>query len=148
MRVLEFWKFALFVVNDTLLMKKIGIWIDSKEALISDGKEVLHHIHSEEEGQERIPGEGKDGTRFGTQFVDPQKKRDARRESAEQAFIEQISSLVGTAEQVVAFGPAHMKQQLGKALESLHHGPKVFVETADQMTENQKVAWVRNYFEA
>ena len=65
----------------TTKMKKIGIWLDQKEAniiTISDDKQELKTIYSEIETRERFPGEGKKYGRFGDQHLNDEKSKKLR----------------------------------------------------------------------
>jgi hypothetical protein len=131
--------------------KLIGVWIDSKKAVIS----TLHGDDSSQdvltsgiEGRERIEGEGRPEGRFGVQVVDHEQAEDARRKDDEQDFVKEVLEKVKDADHVLIFGPSHMKTELETAIRNLPPpAPNIrAVETADSMTDNQVAEYVRNFF--
>jgi hypothetical protein len=77
-----------------------------------------------------------------------QKSVQERQHHEEKAyFAEIIKHIHPSTEELVIFGPSEAKYGLRKMLENQHNAPLLMgVETADQMTEHQIEAWVRNYF--
>ena len=62
-------------------------------------------------------------------------------------FAKILKHIHPTTEELVIFGPSEAKFGLENMLKDLHDAPELMgVETADQMTEPQMEAWVRNYF--
>ena len=60
------------------MKKKIGIWIDTKQAVIiklAQNKHTLKKIESQIETRERVPGEQKKYGRFGNQYMTYEKKQ-------------------------------------------------------------------------
>ena len=131
--------------------KFIGVWIDSKKAVIStfQGDESSQHvITSGIEGIERTEGEGRPEGRFGTQFVNHEQAVEARRKDDEQSFVREVLERIKDAHQLLIFGPSHMKMGLETAVRNLPPPtPNIrAVETADSMTDNQVAEHVRNFF--
>lgn len=129
----------------------VGVWIDSSKAVIStltgdDGD--LAVLTSDIEGVERIDGEGRPEGRFGGQFVAHERSKDARRDDAEAHFSSQVADKVRAADQLLIFGPAHMKDKLAGTIRNRPAPtPNIrAVETADSMTDNQVAAYVREFF--
>lgn len=128
-----------------------GVWIDSKRAVISKlrGDEgSLEILESGIEGNERIDGEGRPEGRFGGQFIVDEQGDEIRRKQAEKGFIEGVVEQVRDADQLLIFGPSHMKNELETAVRSLPSpSPNIrAVESADSMTDNQVAEYVRNFF--
>ncbi len=129
-----------------------GIWIDKKKAILitlkggkEDGRQIFE---SDVITRERIEGESKAFGRFGDQFLNEERKKEAREELQIKDFVEDMAEQLRDAEEIVIFGPAEMKTELKKHLEKDHRlSLKIKgVESADSMTENQVAAWVRDYF--
>jgi len=133
------------------MKKQTGIWIDTQKAFIVRLDETGHDtktIFSEIETKERIPGESKEYTRFGNQYFNPEEKKEHKREHEIREYFRAIVKEIKSSEEIVIFGPAKMKKELEKFIlddKSLKCDLKP-IESADKMTENQMVAWVRNYF--
>lgn len=129
-----------------------GIWIDTKKAVIVSLAENNHSVKtilSSIEGRERIPGEARLFTRFGFQYLDSGKKKKNRLANEKREYLKNVMAEVKDCTETVLFGPAGMKTGLEKLIKKnalLAHKLKS-VETADSMTENQVVAWVRKYFQ-
>jgi stalled ribosome rescue protein Dom34 len=134
------------------MKKKTGIWIDSKKAVIVSLEENNHSlktVDSSIESQERIPGEDKWYTRFGNQFLNFEKRKRNRRAQDVKKYLTNVISEIKDTEEVVILGPAGMKKELVKFI---HDDNKLSfnlrgTETAESMTENQLVAWVKNYYQ-
>ena len=85
--------------------KLIGVWIDSKRAVISGlqgDDSSLDVLTSGIEGNERIEGEGRPEGRFGGQFVDNEQADEARRKDDERDFVAQVVERVGPSWKPVA----------------------------------------------
>lgn len=129
----------------------VGVWIDSSKAVVSvlHGEDLsLEVLKSGIEGNERIEGEGRPAGRFGGQFLNDEQGAEARRNEAEKGFIENVLERIREADQLLIFGPAHMKSELETAVRSLPTpAPNIrAVESADSMTDNQVAEYVRNFF--
>ncbi len=132
-------------------MKKVGIWLDQKEANIitlSDDKHNLKTIYSEIETRERFPGEGKQYGRFGDQYLNGEKSKKLKIEDQANRYLNEISTILNKADEIMIFGPAQTKTKLEKLI---LHKPQLVsklkeVINADQMTINQKIAYVKKYF--
>ncbi len=133
------------------MKKQTGIWIDTKKAVIiclEEDNHTLKTIDSLIESNERIPGEGRWFTRFGNQFLNFEKKKRNRRNSEVKKFLTIIKTEIKDSDELVLFGPASMKKELVKIIhEDSQLSPMLKgVKTADSMSDNQLVAWVKNYF--
>lgn len=133
------------------MKKQIGVWIDAKQALIvflDEEGQRISTVLSSGESRVRIPGEGKWFTRMGNQFLNFDKKKQARQEADSRDYFKQVTEAIASGDELVIFGPAAKKNELKKYLDET--GVKtpvvVSVETADSMTENQVAAWVKKYF--
>ena len=132
-------------------MKKTGIWIDKKRAVIitieQNGEEV-HEVYSEIDD---FHVKGGSGTRFkgGPQDVVHDSKYLAHEKKQFKDYFNELIPFVQRADSVVIFGPAQAGKKLAKEISERHASlqPKIrAVEKADNMTPNQLKAWVRDYF--
>ena len=131
--------------------KRTGIWLDKEKAIIiklSEGKHTIKLLKSKITTRERFPGEGKRFGRFGNQFLNMEsKKRNMVRNQSDE-YLKKIISEIKYVDKLVLFGPAEMKTHLEKAIlkNNLVSKKLIAVEPADNMTENQLVAWVKDYY--
>lgn len=136
-----------------MIMKKIGIWIDKRESkivTIENGNERLATIVSE---IEEFNPTGGSGTRLkgGPQDVVQDSKYLERQKHQLADFFKKIVPAIEDADAIVIFGPAQTGQKLYNELSSEHpqfQNKTINLEKADNMTDNQVKAWVRDYFNA
>jgi stalled ribosome rescue protein Dom34 len=129
---------------------KTGIWIDTKKAV------VVHINNSEakakviESGVELIreEGEGKQFGRFGEQYLDHEKAKESKLKKHVNDYLNEVVDELKSTKDLVIFGPAHMKKELHKKLSDDKSKTDLYVavETADSMTDNQIIAWAKEYF--
>ncbi len=135
-------------MNELLEVKQTGVWIDTQRAVIisfnGDSKNI-ETIYSDIETRERVDGETRSNARFGEQHIDSEKNKESRLNGQRKLFLDDIIGKIKNADELVFFGPAGMKHQLEKQSKFGHH--LMGIERADSMTENQMVAWVKDYFE-
>lgn len=132
-------------------MKKIGIWLDKKKALIvklENGKEKLFTIKSNVEDYHIAGGSG---TRFkgGPQDVVQDSKYLEREKHQLKAYFKDLASNVEDADEIALFGPAGTNEKFAKELQRKYKevAKKVKqVKKVDSMTSNQVVALVKKYF--
>jgi stalled ribosome rescue protein Dom34 len=133
-------------------MKKVGIWLDKRDAKIvslQDEKEALTHIKSEIEEYNPKGGSGSKN-KGGPQDVVQDSKYTNREKQQLRTFFNRIINHIKEADAIVIAGPAETGAKLNKELEQNHHDlhAKVSeVSKADVMTDNQLKAWVRSYFD-
>lgn len=133
------------------MKKLIGIWLDTKKAVLislTDGSKNVKTIESEIESRERLSGEKRRFGRFGLQYLNPEKHKKYRLKKQINLYMKNIINELNKFEQIVLFGPSEMKNNLKKELMKNHTlSDKIAgVESAEAMTENQMVAWVRDYY--
>lgn len=132
-------------------MKNIGIWLDKNQAhvvVLQNNNETLKTIPS---NIEHFNVRGGSGTRLkgGPQDVVQDSKYLEREKHQFRNYFNEIISEIEDAENIVIFGPAEAKIKFKKELEENHKNvdEKVSkVETADSMTNNQVIAWVRDFY--
>lgn len=128
-----------------------GVWLDMSGAHIVHikGDDVTSsQISSGIDTHERFKGEGNQASRFGDQAVNAESHKEHRIEHQTKDFLNNIKDSLSESNEIVIFGPAQMKVELEKLIKSDHKLAKclVGVESADNMTDNQKTAWVRDYY--
>lgn len=130
---------------------RTGIWLDKEQAIIINlaaGKHTIKHLESNITSRERFPGESKKFGRFGNQFLSLESKKRNMVKNQSEEYLKNIIKEIKDVDKIVLFGPAEMKTHLEKAiLKNTHVSNKLIaVEPADNMTENQLVAWVKDYY--
>ncbi len=132
-------------------MKKVGIWLDQKEAnviTLFENTQQNKIIYSDIETRERFKGETKQFGRFGEQFLNYEKGQQKRIEDLTNRYLNKIIEEINNVDEIMLFGPAQTKNKLEKLilinpnLSSKLKG----VQVSDSMTKNQKIAYVKNYF--
>ena len=131
-------------------MKNVGIWIDKRKAKIVSieaGNESLDTIVSDIED---FHVSGGSGTRLkgGPQDVVQDSKYLGREKHQLAEFFKDIVICIADADAIVIFGPAQTGEKLYNELLEKHsqfHHKIISIEKADNMTDNQIMAWVRNY---
>ncbi|WP_299525302.1 hypothetical protein [uncultured Lutibacter sp.] len=133
------------------MKKNIGIWIDTKQAVIiklSNDTHSVKVIESNIETRERIDGESKKYGRFGGQFMTFEKNKLNRKIEQTNQYVKNLLKEVEKCESVVLFGPSNMKNILEKELKSnMQLADKLIgVSNSTLLTENQMVAWVKDFY--
>ncbi|MDN5203713.1 hypothetical protein QQ008_20150 [Fulvivirgaceae bacterium BMA10] len=133
------------------MKKQLGIWIDTERAVLvalSDGHTSVETIFSDVERITRDEGEGKEFTRFGDQYLDLERKKERRLENQTKQFLDKVIAQLKSCDEFVIFGPAEKKTALKKLIATKPDIAQKLcgVQTADSMTDNQLVAWVKEYF--
>ena len=134
------------------MKKNIGIWIDTKQAIIiklsKNNHHSIHKIESNIETRERVEGESKKYGRFGGQYITYEKNRLNKRNEQTNHFLKALLKEIENCNAVVLFGPANMKKLLEKEIRSnMQFSKKLLgVHNSELLTENQMVAWVNNYY--
>lgn len=133
------------------MKKNIGIWLDSKQAFIinlSNENHTIKTIESNIEFRERVEGESKKFGRFGGQYITYEKNRENKQAFQTNEFIKNLLKELTNCDSFVIFGPSKMKKILKKEIKNnMLLAPKLLgVFKSDQLTENQMVAWVKDYF--
>lgn len=133
-------------------MRKVGIWIDLKEAQIitlSEDSIFSKTIYSDVETRVRDEGETKQFGRFGDQFLVDEKGKQNRIEEYTHRYLISILKELKSADEIMLFGPAQTKGKLEKViLEDPDVALKLkAVKVSENMTHNQKIAFVRDFYE-
>lgn len=131
--------------KESLVKKKIGLWIDHREAVIvelTDKREQITRIKSDAEKQIRVEGGSrKDGLQT-TEAI-----RGKKLDTQLGKYFDDIIAHIRDAELIQIFGPGDAKNELVKCLEKDRLKERIIeIETMDNMTENQIAAKVRERF--
>lgn len=133
-------------------MKKIGIWIDKRNAyIITSAKEENQRVVEIESQVEDYHISGGSGTplKGGPQDVVQDSRYLEREKHQLKEYFKVVAQELVNADDIVIFGPAETGQKLRKELGERfpNLGAKVSaLSKADSMTVNQMKAWVRAYF--
>ncbi|HIP47721.1 MAG TPA: hypothetical protein EYG92_02000 [Lutibacter sp.] len=132
-------------------MKYTGIWIDKRNAkiiTIENGNAKMNSIHSEIE-EFKIHGGSGSRQKGGPQDVVQDSKFLKREKNQTKRYFEDIIPAIKDTDSLVIFGPAQTGNDFNKELSKKH--PNIYkkvksVEKTDTMTDNQLVAWVKDFF--
>jgi len=132
-------------------MKKTGIWLDQKEAnIITLIGDIVNSktIHSDIETRERFEGETKAFGRFGDQFLNNEKSKKNKINDQTTKYLNLIIKEIEQTDEILIFGPAQTKIKLENLIQNNANisSKLVEVQKAENMTENQKVAYVKKFF--
>ena len=135
------------------MKKNMGIWIDTSQAVViklSNNDYSVKKIESNIETRERVPGETKKYGRFGNQYLTYEKHRENKRNQQTGQFLKELLKEIDQCDEVVLFGPSTMKYIFEKEIRNnMQMAYKLKgVETSELLTENQMVAWTKNYYKS
>ncbi len=133
------------------LRKKIGIWIDHREAIlvaIEGDQTTVGRIESNAESHYRPSGGRKAGSTSVAQSVSREQKAEERLKHQYHSFYQMVIEKAGKADSIFIFGPGEAKLELVKEMKKIkgQHDRIVPVEASDRLTENQIVAKVKSFF--
>ena len=133
--------------------KQVGIWIDSKKAIIvtlnGQKEEKITEIDSEIENSVYHNKEGDKGTFSGNHHSDSETKFDNRKKEQMNYFLKSVLFYVKGSDYLYLFGPGETKIKLEQKIhddKSLEKINLKAVETSDSMTLNEIVAQVRDFY--
>lgn len=133
------------------MKKQTGIWLDHEKAIIITLDRAgykLNTVESDIVTRERIDGETKKFGRFGDQSLSQEKQKGRRIKTQTSKYLKNLLKEIEDVDELVLFGPANMKKELEKhILNDITLASKLkTVVSADSMTENQMVAWVKKFY--
>jgi stalled ribosome rescue protein Dom34 len=133
--------------------KQIGIWIDSKKAIIVslNGKkeERITEIDSEVENTVYHNKEGNKGTFSGSHHSDSETKFDNRKKEELNDYLKSVMEDIKSADYLYLFGPGETKTKLEQKIRDEKWLGKTnlkAVETSASMTINEIVAKVKDFY--
>jgi len=120
--------------------KQIGVWMDHSVAHLMDSKDngiLTSDIRSEFTHQVKQEALNKNENIMHN-----------KEQQQQSGFYHKISEAIKNHKEVLLFGPTSAKDELSNLLKADHHfeNVKVEVKHADKMTENQRQAFVKEYF--
>jgi hypothetical protein len=129
--------------------RNVGLWIDHRQAYAiwcANGKVdvILSHIEP--------PAHFSGGTQLGgklNQKGDVELHHNDRFRQQLNKYYQQVMSVLKNADSIIIMGPGPAKVEFEKAMRKNKdlHKRILKVETADKMTENQMIAYVRNLYQ-
>ena len=128
--------------------QNIGLWIDHKQAfLIWHDREKVEVIPSNLEPRTHFSGGTRVGGRY-NQSVDSELRYNDRYNNQLSKYYEQVIATIQNADSIFIMGPGEAKLELERAIRK--HKALITkllkIETADKMTKNQMIAYVRDFF--
>ncbi|HEX5131490.1 MAG TPA: hypothetical protein VFX92_03270 [Candidatus Krumholzibacteria bacterium] len=131
-------------------MKKVGIWIDHRRAVvveIVDGVESQRVIESEIEPVPPASGGKRTGTPWAPRTGVKENGRKEHHQHQLAAFYRDVATQVGHPDHLLVMGPATAKNEFAEIAQTLHElaGVPMKIEAADKMTDPQIAAKVREY---
>lgn len=132
--------------------KKIGVWLDHRQAHFIDVSKrlaIVETAFSGQESQPRYEGEHGMGTLLGHhRSTNNEHHMHNRRENIIAQYYEMIIDMLKQYDSILLFGPTNAKYELhNRLLRDKHFDTKVvIVKVADHLTEQQMVAEVKAHF--
>jgi len=129
--------------------RNVGLWIDHKQAyVISDQDGIVEVIPSHIEPPAHYSG----GTQLGgklNQKADTEFRKSDRFRLQLNKYYQQVISALKDANSILIIGPGEAKVEFEKAIRKYKSlkNRVLKVETADKMTKNQMVAYVRKFYQ-
>ena len=141
-------------------MKKFaGIWLDHRKALVvslitgrhsfDEEPESIERLESDVERKVKLSGGSRSRkTPYGPQDIAVDGKLEDRMRQQLKQYYQDIIKKIEVADRIYIFGPGEAKIELRKEIEKKKEfgSKKLYVETADKMTEKQITARVREFF--
>ena len=119
--------------------KRLGIWMDHSTANLiefADDKTATSTVDAQV-GEQDEPLNARDETMIQN-----------KEQNELSDYYKRISEVIKDYDEVLLFGPTHAKDELNNILKDDHHfdAVKIEIKPADNMTENQQEAFVKEYF--
>ncbi len=133
------------------MKNNIGIWIDTHKAVVirfSNGEHTVKTIESHIDTKVRTPEESKKYGRFGGHYLTYKKNWENEKLEQTNLFLKILLKEIEDCDAVVLFGPSIMKTIFEKEIKNdlTLIGKLAGVFDTNSMTENQMVAWVKDFF--
>lgn len=135
--------------------KKVGIWLDHSFAFMvgyADGHaQLIEKLESPHESMKRVEGEGSDTTWY-TSNPEHASNNEHKKHNITQNELKEYFKLLETKmhpfEDILLFGPGIAKEQLRNRIRENKAFDKKWmaVENSDKLTDNQLLAFVRDFF--
>ena len=126
----------------------IGIWIDKSKAQIITPEKIIKTILSEFDPKPRIDPQKREFGRFGKQYISTENTDQKRFKQQELNFLKTVVASSKHFDNLLIFGPAYMKNRLHKLIlkDNVLKNKPIEISTAEKMTNNQLVAFVKKHF--
>lgn len=129
-------------------MKKVGIWIDHRRAVIvtiEHGQESIVVMDSDVDGRPKAAGRSGSSTKWGPQAPINERRLEENYKLHVVNFYKDVIKAIGKPDQLLVMGPAQAKLEFSNELDKVAGVRDVprKVETADKMTDPQVAAKVR-----
>lgn len=133
------------------MKNNIGIWIDTQKAVLiklSNGDQTVKTIESHIDTKVRTPEESKKYGRFEGHYTTYEKNWANKKITQTTHFLKILLTEIDDCDAVVIFGPSIMKTIFEKEIKNDLNliGKLMGIFDADSMTENQMVAWVKDFY--
>lgn len=119
--------------------KRLGIWMDHSTANLIEFKDDNTETSEVEAqvGEQDEPLNARDETMIQN-----------KEQNELSDYYKRISEVIKDYDEILLFGPTHAKDELNNLLKADHHFDEVKIEIqpADNMSENQQEAFVKDYF--
>jgi hypothetical protein len=129
-------------------MKKVGIWIDHRRAVIvtiENGNQSIATMEGDMDRQPKAAGRTGSKTKWGPQAPVNEHRMEEHYKLHVVHFYKDVIKAIGKPDQLLVMGPAQAKHEFAEELDKTHELRDVprKVETADKMTDPQIAAKVR-----
>lgn len=133
------------------MKNNIGIWIDTHKAVViklSNGEHTVKSIESQIDTKVRTPEESKKYGRFSGRYTTYGKNWANEKIQQTNYFLNILLIEVEDCDAVVLFGPSIMKIIFEKEIKNNLNliGKLAGIYDTDTVTENQMVAWVKDFY--
>jgi len=131
-------------------MKNTGIWLDKSKALIvniENNEETMKIVHSDIDNYNVTANRHIGGAKEIVKDI----KYLEREKQQFKSYFKDIVQEINNTDALVIFGPAETYKKFTKELEENHKDVSMKIKDirrADSMTDNQVIAWVRDFFES
>ncbi|HXV15017.1 MAG TPA: hypothetical protein VEC56_12495 [Candidatus Krumholzibacteria bacterium] len=129
-------------------MKKVGIWIDHRRAVvvtIENGSESIKTIEGDVDRQPKAAGRSGNATKWGPQAPINERRIEENYRLHVVHFYKDVIKSIGKPDQLLVMGPAQAKLEFAEEIEKVAElrGVPLKVETTDKMTDPQVAAKLR-----
>jgi hypothetical protein len=140
---------------DSKPIKQVGVWIDHAKAHVIGFKNGdvtwIETVESPYESIKREDGEVKDMTRFSPNPEHASNNEYKKHNTAQNEMNEYFRMMeikLNGYDDILLFGPGTMKEKMRNRLRGnkAFHGKWLSVESSDKLTDNQLLAFVRDFY--
>jgi hypothetical protein len=133
------------------MKKYTGIWIDHREAILvtlENEENTLVKVESHADSKLKPSGGWKAGGTIVAQSVSRERTAEEIRKHQYHAFYNEVIKQITNPDSLVILGPGEAKVEFSHELEksSALYKKVAAIEKSERMTDNQLVAWVKDFF--